>query len=48
MAWVDEQQEVYKNGKVGDVVIKRKLIEVLNILLDPIRTAPQAICGSPG
>jgi tryptophanyl-tRNA synthetase len=37
-AWVDEQREAYKNGKVGDVLIKRKLIEVINTLIDPIRT----------
>src|SRR5580700_790430 len=36
--WVAEQQEAYRNGKVGDVVIKRKLIEVINTLIDPIRT----------
>src|SRR6478672_3632987 len=35
-AWVDEQREAYRNGKVGDVVIKRKLVEVLNTLIDPI------------
>jgi tryptophanyl-tRNA synthetase len=37
-AWVDEHREMYKNGKVGDVVIKKKLIEVLNTLIGPIRT----------
>jgi tryptophanyl-tRNA synthetase len=37
-AWVDEQRELYKNGKVGDVVIKRKLVEVLNTILSPIRS----------
>jgi tryptophanyl-tRNA synthetase len=37
-AWVDEQREAYKNGKVGDVVIKRKLVEVLNAIIEPIRT----------
>ncbi len=37
-AWVAEQREAYQNGKVGDVMIKRKLIEVLNVLLEPIRT----------
>jgi tryptophanyl-tRNA synthetase len=37
-AWVKEQQEAYRNGKVGDVVIKRKLVEVLNTILEPIRT----------
>ena len=36
-AWVAEQQEAYRNGKVGDVVIKRRLVEVLNTLLEPIR-----------
>lgn len=36
-AWVDEHREMYKNGKVGDVAVKRKLIEVLNTLLEPIR-----------
>jgi tryptophanyl-tRNA synthetase len=36
-AWVAEQQEAYRAGKVGDVVIKRKLIEVLNTILEPIR-----------
>ena len=37
-AWVDEHRDMYKNGKVGDVVIKKKLIEVINTLIDPIRT----------
>jgi len=37
-AWIAEQQDAYRNGKVGDVVIKRKLIEVLNTLIEPIRT----------
>jgi tryptophanyl-tRNA synthetase len=36
-AWVNEQRELYKNGKVGDVVIKRKLVEVLEALIAPIR-----------
>jgi tryptophanyl-tRNA synthetase len=38
VAWVDEHREMYKAGKVGDVVIKRKLIEVLNTIIGPIRT----------
>jgi tryptophanyl-tRNA synthetase len=37
-AWIAEQQEAYRQGKVGDVIIKRRLVEVLNQLLDPIRT----------
>lgn len=36
-AWVDEHRQMYKEGKVGDVVIKRKLIDVINAMLDPIR-----------
>src|SRR5947209_5405035 len=35
--WVKEQQEAYRAGKVGDVAIKKKLVEVLNNLIDPIR-----------
>jgi tryptophanyl-tRNA synthetase len=37
-AWVNEQREAYKNGKVGDVAIKRRLVEVLNTILEPIRS----------
>ncbi len=37
-AWVDEHRDLYKNGKVGDVVIKKKLIEVIDALVEPIRT----------
>jgi tryptophanyl-tRNA synthetase len=36
-AWLDEQKEAYRQGKVGDVIIKRRLVEVLNTLLEPIR-----------
>jgi tryptophanyl-tRNA synthetase len=36
-AWVAEQEDAYRAGKVGDVVIKKKLVEVLNTLIDPIR-----------
>jgi tryptophanyl-tRNA synthetase len=37
-AWVNEHREMYKAGKVGDVAVKRKLVEVLNTLLEPIRS----------
>jgi tryptophanyl-tRNA synthetase len=37
-AWVTDHAEMYRQGKVGDVVIKRKLVEVLNTLIEPIRT----------
>ncbi|MDP9174106.1 MAG: tryptophan--tRNA ligase [Planctomycetota bacterium] len=36
-AWIAEHQAAYRAGKVGDVVIKRKLIEVLNTIIEPIR-----------
>jgi tryptophanyl-tRNA synthetase len=35
--WVDETREAYKSGKIGDVAVKRKLVEVLNALIEPIR-----------
>jgi tryptophanyl-tRNA synthetase len=37
-AWVDEHREMYAGGKVGDVAVKKKLVEVLDALIDPIRT----------
>lgn len=40
-AWVDEHRQLYRNGKVGDVAVKNKLIEVINNLIDPIRTRRQ-------
>jgi tryptophanyl-tRNA synthetase len=36
--WVKEQEDAYRAGKVGDVAIKRKLVEVLNTLIEPIRS----------
>ncbi|HXE54369.1 MAG TPA: hypothetical protein VN541_15205, partial [Tepidisphaeraceae bacterium] len=35
--WVREQQEAYRQGKVGDVAIKRRLVEILNAIIAPIR-----------
>jgi tryptophanyl-tRNA synthetase len=37
-AWVAEHEAQYRQGKVGDVVIKKKLVEVLDALIEPIRT----------
>jgi tryptophanyl-tRNA synthetase len=37
-AWVDEHREMYRTGKVGDVAVKKKLVEVLDELIAPIRT----------
>lgn len=36
--WVEEHRARYAAGTIGDVPIKRKLIEVLNALIEPIRT----------
>jgi tryptophanyl-tRNA synthetase len=36
-AWVADQEEAYRAGKVGDVIIKKKLVEVLNTIIEPIR-----------
>ena len=37
-AWVEEHRARYAAGTVGDVPVKRKLVEVLNTLIEPIRT----------
>jgi tryptophanyl-tRNA synthetase len=36
--WVRDQKQAYAEGKVGDVAIKRRLVDVLNTLIEPIRT----------
>lgn len=36
-AWVQEAQQRYREGAIGDVECKRKLIDVLVALIDPIR-----------
>jgi tryptophanyl-tRNA synthetase len=46
-AWVDEHRDLYKNGKVGDVAVKRKLVEVLNTILSPIRERRQQFEARP-
>jgi tryptophanyl-tRNA synthetase len=39
--WVADQEAAYRQGKVGDVAIKKQLVEVLNTLLEPIRVKRQ-------
>lgn len=41
-AWLEEAKERYRAGAIGDVECKRKLIEVLVALIDPIRLRRQA------
>ena len=45
--WVAEHKELYAAGKVGDVVIKRKLIEVINAMLEPIRERRRQYASRP-
>lgn len=37
-AWVEENRAAYSRGAVKDVPLKTRLVEVLNTLLEPIRT----------
>lgn len=37
-AWVEQTKQRYREGTVGDVECKKNLIEVLNTLLEPMRT----------
>src|SRR5437763_1280177 len=46
-AWVDEHRALYAAGKVGDVPVKKKLIEVLNTLIEPIRNRRKQYENSP-
>jgi tryptophanyl-tRNA synthetase len=36
-AWIEEAKDRYRNGKIGDVECKKRLIEVINALLEPMR-----------
>ncbi len=40
-------KEHYQRGGLGDVVLKRRLIEVLNAFLDPIRTRREQLAQDP-
>jgi tryptophanyl-tRNA synthetase len=46
-AWVAEHEELYRQGKVGDVAVKRRLVEVLNDLLEPVRRRRRAYEARP-
>jgi tryptophanyl-tRNA synthetase len=37
-AWVEQQKDAYRAGKVGDVEIKKRLVDVLETVIAPIRT----------
>lgn len=44
---VKELKEQYKKGGLGDVVLKKRLIEVLNTFLEPIRQRRQELAKDP-
>ena len=45
-AWVSQTRQAYANGQVGDVDVKKRLIEVLNDLLSPIRDRRSSVSES--
>ena len=47
-AWVSEMQAKYRAGQVGDVDCKKKLIEVLVALIEPIRQRRLSLEKDPG
>jgi tryptophanyl-tRNA synthetase len=47
-AWVDEHRQRYRAGQVGDVAVKKKLVEALNDFIGPIRTRRKKHESSPG
>lgn len=47
-AWVTEAEERYRLGKIGDVECKKKLIEVLVHLIEPIRARRKQYEEDPG
>ncbi len=46
-AWLEEHENAYREGKVGDVAVKRRLVEVLNTLLEPIRARRRTFEARP-
>jgi tryptophanyl-tRNA synthetase len=46
-AWVEEQKDLYRRGQVGDKQIKERLTDVINALLEPIRTRRAEIERNP-
>jgi tryptophanyl-tRNA synthetase len=45
--WIDQHRELYRTGGVGDVVVKKKLVEVLNDFIAPVRTRRKQYESSP-
>ena len=47
LAEVDDLKTRYRAGKVGDVEVKRKLADALNLVLEPIRERRAAVLAKP-
>jgi tryptophanyl-tRNA synthetase len=48
IAEVDDLKERYRQGKVGDVEVKRKLTTAINNFLDPVRERRAMYAAKPG
>ena len=48
VAEVDDLKARYRDGKVGDVEVKRKLADAINLVLDPMRERREAVLARPG
>jgi tryptophanyl-tRNA synthetase len=48
LAAVDALKEHYRRGGLGDMVVKRRLNDILQALLAPIRTRREALARDPG
>jgi tryptophanyl-tRNA synthetase len=46
-AWINEYRARYREGKVGDVTVKKQLVDVLNEFLEPIRTRRALYAARP-
>lgn len=46
-AEVADLKNLYKNGKVGDVAVKQRLVEVVNSALSPLRERREALAAHP-
>jgi tryptophanyl-tRNA synthetase len=47
-AEVDDLKDRYRQGKVGDVEVKRKLATAINNFLDPVRERRASYAAKPG
>jgi tryptophanyl-tRNA synthetase len=45
--WIAEYRARYREGKVGDVIVKKQLVEVLNTFLEPIRARRARYAARP-